>query len=196
MEKTTLSKRQLEIMQTAGKILANHGVSGLTTKKLAAEIGFSESALYRHFSSKEEIIINMLDFLAEDMKKRLSSIIDRSDAESSFINLFNEQFRFFNANPYNVAAVFSEGLLEKSEAINKSILNIMSVKRRLLKKLIEDGKKQDVFTQNLPTEQMVNIIIGTFRLLMFKWRVSNFSLNIIEEGTEMIDSLLILIKNK
>jgi TetR/AcrR family fatty acid metabolism transcriptional regulator len=38
------SKRQQEIIESAGKLLMEKGVKGLTTKNLAHEMGFSESA--------------------------------------------------------------------------------------------------------------------------------------------------------
>jgi len=51
-----MKERQLEIIEAAGRILTLSGVSGLTIKNLAKEMQFSESAIYRHFTSKEEII--------------------------------------------------------------------------------------------------------------------------------------------
>ena len=66
-----ITPRQLEIIEAAGKILTASGVSGLTIKNLAKEMQFSESAIYRHFKSKEEIIIAMLNYLADNIDKRL-----------------------------------------------------------------------------------------------------------------------------
>ena len=48
----SISKRQLEIIQAAGKILTQSGIHGLTIKNLAKEMKFTESAIYRHFESK------------------------------------------------------------------------------------------------------------------------------------------------
>jgi TetR/AcrR family fatty acid metabolism transcriptional regulator len=59
--KELISDRQIEIIEAAGKILTRSGVGGLTIKNLAKEMHFSESAIYRHFTSKEEIIIAMLE---------------------------------------------------------------------------------------------------------------------------------------
>ena len=44
-----ISERQKEIIDAAGRILTESGIGGLTTKKLALEMGFSEAAIYRHF---------------------------------------------------------------------------------------------------------------------------------------------------
>ena len=65
-----ITPRQLEIIEAAGKILNSSGVTGLTIKNLAKEMKFSESAIYRHFASKEEIIIAMLNYLAQEVDER------------------------------------------------------------------------------------------------------------------------------
>lgn len=69
-----ITPRQLEIIEAAGKILTASGVSGLTIKNLAKEMQFSESAIYRHFKSKEDIIIAMLNYLADNIDKRLANL--------------------------------------------------------------------------------------------------------------------------
>ena len=66
----TTSKRQQEIIESAGKLLIEKGIKGLTTKNLAQEMGFSESALYRHFNNKEDIIVLLLDYLFGKMRSR------------------------------------------------------------------------------------------------------------------------------
>jgi AcrR family transcriptional regulator len=56
-----IKERQIEIIEAAGEILTESGINALTTKNLAAKMGFSESALYRHYASKEEIVLTMLE---------------------------------------------------------------------------------------------------------------------------------------
>ncbi|MEK6547441.1 MAG: TetR/AcrR family transcriptional regulator, partial [Bacteroidota bacterium] len=117
-----LTERQIEIIEAAGKILTKVGISGLTTKNLAKEMQFSESALYRHFENKESIILGLLQYLAWHMEQRLSNLADEAALpEEKFIRIFNNQFDFFKQNPHFVVAVFSDGLLEESEKINQAI---------------------------------------------------------------------------
>ena len=93
MTTETISDRQLEIIEAAGKILTASGISGLTIKNLAKEMKFSESAIYRHFTSKEEIIIALLDYLAQSMDERYSNAIKSEHTpEEKFTLLFQNQF--------------------------------------------------------------------------------------------------------
>lgn len=191
-----INGRQLEIISAAGKILTRSGVSGLTIKNLAKEMQFSESAIYRHFTSKEEIIVAMLDYLADSIDKRLTYVAGSSNPEENFVALFKEQFTFFNAQPQFVVAVFSDGLMEESELINKSILKLMSVKMKHLMPIIMGGQQKGIFTGAVTSEELVHIVMGTFKLQMFKWRLANFQFDIMRSGDNMVQSILTLIKVK
>ncbi|HEY9115095.1 MAG TPA: TetR/AcrR family transcriptional regulator [Bacteroidales bacterium] len=194
---TTLSDRQLEIIEAAGKILTTSGVGGLTIKNLAKEMKFSESAIYRHFQSKEEIIISMLTFLSENMDERLSSSIHLSESpEKKLISLFENQLVFFNKNKHFVVAVFSDGLLDESQRINEIIYKLIRVKMKHLMPIIMEGQQSGAFTNTITTEELMHIIIGSFRLQMFKWRLVNFEFDIVENGNNMIQAILKVVKTK
>ena len=195
--KRSISDRQLEIIEAAGKILTASGLSGLTIKNLAKEMKFSESAIYRHFESKEEIILTLLEYLAKDMEDRFLRVIsEEQSAEEKFITIFKSQFSFFTENPHFVVAVFSDGLIEESQKINEKIIRIMSVKMKHLMPIIKEGQNENIFTNSVSTEDLLNIVMGTFRLQIFKWRVANFDFDIRIKGDHMMESLLILIRNK
>ena len=192
-----ITERQFDIIEAAGRILTSSGVSGLTIKNLAKEMKFSESAIYRHFTSKEEIIIALLEYLAKSMDERYAeAIYSEQTPDEKFTALFQSQFSFFKKNPHFVVAVFSDGLMEESQGINKTILKIMDVKMKHLMPVIIEGQQKGVFTNAVTTEDLMQIVMGTFRLQMFKWRVENFQSDIKHSGDDMIKSVLTLIKVK
>lgn len=61
-----LTRRQREILLAAVELLREEGLGGLTVRGLAERIGFSEAALYRHFTSKEEVLVALLARLSEE----------------------------------------------------------------------------------------------------------------------------------
>lgn len=193
---TDISTRQQEIIEAAGKILTHSGVSGLTIKNLAKEMQFAESAIYRHFTSKEEIIVAMLNFLAVNMDERLSALDNSLEPAERFEAFFNNQIIFFSANPHFVVSVFSDGLMEESKQINEAILKIMAVKAKHLMPIIKEGHQKGFFTTIISAGELTHIIMGAFRLQMFKWRIANFKFDIINTGSKLIASILKLIKTK
>lgn len=181
------SKRQQEIIASAGKLLMEKGVKGLTTKNLAQEMGFSESALYRHFKNKEDIVVLLLNYLASNMKERLDLIFENHNtSEAKLLQLFESQFQFFTQNPHFVVAVLSEGLFDESEKINHAIMNIVHYKMQLIAQIIETGKQNNEFTNQISTHDIVHIIIGSFRLMMLKWKLSKFEIDLVTQGNAIM----------
>jgi len=187
--------RQLEIITAAGEILTESGIAGLTTKKLAAKIGFAESALYRHFKGKEDIMVTMLQYLAAEMDKRLKDcLVNINEPELQMKEMFNNQFDFFKKNPHFLVAIFSDGLLEGSKGINDAIMQIMDVKRKYLLQIVRKGQDEGIFKNNLSEDDMVHIIMGSFRLHMQQWRMAEFSFDVKQKGNKLMSGILTLIK--
>ncbi len=195
--KIDLSERQLEIIEVSGKILMQKGVAGLTTKNLAKEMNFSESALYRHFKDKEEIITHLITYLSANINERFENIINQDlEADEKFIQLFKSQFSFFNTNPHFIVIVLSDGLLDNSETIKNTILKLMQTNSMAIKKVILQGQESKLFNPIIDSEYLVHFVMGTFRLQMLKWKLANFDFNIENKGIETMNNLLTLIKNQ
>lgn len=191
-----MSARQFEIVTAAGKILTKSGISGLTIKNLAKEMDFSESAIYRHYPGKEDIIVTMLDYLAYDMDMRYKKALEgETNPQEQLVKLLTNQAVFFTENPYFVVVVFSDGLREESERINQSSTILMQTKIGHLLPILEMGQKAGCFRSDLPAEDLVHIVMGSFRLLMYKWRVANFNFNLKAKNKNLIKSILTLIQN-
>ncbi len=189
-----ISERQKEILESAAKLLTQSGISGLTIKNLAKKMNFSESAIYRHFTSKEEIILTMLDFVLHNVDKTYLAIADeKKDPVEKLKNLFESQFAFFQKNPHFAVAIFSDGLLEESKKINSQILKIMSTRRVYIASIMQEGQEKNIFTKKISTDEMIHIIMGSVRLQMYKWRISHFEYDITIAGKKLVESLLQLI---
>ena len=189
------SKRQQEIIESAGKLLMEKGIKGLTTKNLAQEMEFSESALYRHFKNKEDIILLLIHFLSENINLRFETILKaENNAEEKFLALFLSQFQFFKKNPHFIVIVLSDGLMDNSEDIKKSIKKLIETNFAALKKIMTDGQESKDFNQEMEAESLVHFAMGSFRLQMLQWKLSNFSFDIEAQGMKTMTNLLTLLK--
>ncbi|MDD3789175.1 MAG: TetR/AcrR family transcriptional regulator [Petrimonas sp.] len=190
-----IKPRQLEIIEATGKILTKSGVTGLTTKNLASEMNFSESALYRHFKSKEEIILSMLKYLSKNISTILKNSAPTSDAEKDFKDVFRRITLYFKENPYYVIAIFSEGLLDESSKIKNAIMSLVNLMTGHLQSVIEHGQQTGKFIATIPADDLAQIVIATYKHQMFSWRFQNFEFDIIRRIEEIDDTLLIILKN-
>lgn len=190
-----ITNRQLDIIEAAGKVIMQKGLASLTTKNLATELKISEGTLYKHFKSKMEIISNMLEFLSKNIDERLSKITAiEANPEEKLLEIFNSQFQYFAQNPHFVVAILSEGLWDDNKQINEKIVQLINTKRKFLITILEEGKTKNIFTNNIETNQLVMIIMGSFRLQILLWKFSSFQFDLVKQGNVLMQNAIQLIK--
>jgi TetR/AcrR family transcriptional regulator len=61
------TNRKAQILQALAGMLETHHGQRITTAKLAANVGVSEAALYRHFPSKARMFEGLIDFIEDTL---------------------------------------------------------------------------------------------------------------------------------
>ncbi len=73
-------ERRLQILQTLATMLEQPGAERITTAALAAQLGVSEAALYRHFASKAQMFEGLIEFIEHSVFSLVNQIVDRAQA--------------------------------------------------------------------------------------------------------------------
>jgi AcrR family transcriptional regulator len=73
--------RKMQIAEVAVELIAKNGVQATTVSRIAAAAGLSEPGLYRHFASRQEILLAALDFVYERIAEFLVSSQDQTVPE-------------------------------------------------------------------------------------------------------------------
>ena len=66
MTRLPAAQRREQLLDTAARLFAEHGYSKTTTAQLAKSAGVTEPIIYRHFKSKHELFIALIDRTGED----------------------------------------------------------------------------------------------------------------------------------
>ena len=66
------TNRKEEIILTTLELAAEKGLAGVSMSMIADKIGIKKPSLYKHFSSKDEIVEAMYQFLREQSKKNVN----------------------------------------------------------------------------------------------------------------------------
>lgn len=73
------STRRDEILDRAIELLRENGLGGLTMKKVAERVGFTEPAIYRHFPNKQALLLGVADRLGSLFLGPVREIDARTD---------------------------------------------------------------------------------------------------------------------
>jgi len=71
MARMAASDRRRQITQAALGVVAKHGLLGATTPRVAEAAGISPAAIYKHFASRDELLLAALELLYDQIEEIL-----------------------------------------------------------------------------------------------------------------------------
>ncbi|MBP7736535.1 MAG: TetR/AcrR family transcriptional regulator [Spirochaetes bacterium] len=185
MKKLTL--RQHEILDDALDIIARYGMQRMTIKNLAHAVKVSEPALYRHFKSKFDILMTILvrygSNLQELFKQSEHETVSSVDAIETF---YTGMFRGFEKQPALSIVIFSEDLFRYDRRLSHEVTTIIKLTHERIYKILKEGVRRGEVRSDVPAKQLAWMVMGIMRLLITRWRISDYRLGLVKEGREAI----------
>ncbi len=185
-----ISPRQLEIITKASKLLSKKGAEGLTIKSLAKEMKFSEAALYRHFGSKEKIVVALIENEICQMENLFLTIDKSLPPSHRYKAFFDLLFRYYQDNKNMVDVAFSEGIFDRKPEILDALNGLSNVMLKHLIPIIMDGKLNQDFPMEMNADRITHILLATFRFQMQKWSISEYKFDVVISGNDIMSGLL------
>ncbi len=192
-----LSERQTGIIGAALNIISEKGIQKLTTKNLSKRLKISEPALYRHFKNKIDILVTILleykitmELIAEEVRQ---SDLEPMEKIGCF---FRAVFTRFYETPSLTSVIFAEEIFRNEKKLSKAVLEIMRFAHMQVVALVEQGQKQKQIRTDIPKEHMVYMLMGIHRLLVTRWRMTDFGFDLLDEHAAIWKSVNTMFLNK
>lgn len=156
--------RQAELTDAALRIVATQGIAALTTRSLAAEVGLSTGAIFRHFAS--------LDALLEAVVARVEVVL-ASTYPPADLPPVERLTRFVEARSTAVGNQLGILRLVLSEQFSLALPKRGSLRlracvddtRAFLVDCIRAGQASGDLRAELPPEALASIVMGTVQVL-------------------------------
>jgi len=184
---SNFTKRQTQIIQASVAIIATKGIQGLTMKKIAASIGISEPAIYRHFASKNEILSGIIKLMRSQENAQVSKI-ELSPMQRLELSLRNRTEAFIS-NPALAAIIFSEEIFISDNHLSQEIRTIMNERQALFVELLTKAQAAGEVRDDVAVEQLATMIIGAFRFTVTKCHLFDCGVNLEKEVDRLIDAI-------
>ena len=123
--------RRHQIVQAARKIVATQGMVSLTMQELAKDVGMTDGAIYRHFKSKDEILIALI----HDIERTILDAISDSARphEGALAQLKHLEKRHFSSSEMRKGVSF----VVVAEALRFADAEVKQVTRQMVERYLE-----------------------------------------------------------
>jgi len=188
--------RKKEIIETSLEIVDKYGIKGMTVARIAKEVGFAESALYRHFHSKKEIIEFILDEAGIAAQQQLKEIIDLKDNSVDKLKaLLKIHLEFLEAFPGLFKIIYSDEIHIGEKSLLNKLESLINALTGSIKEIIDKGKKTDKFRSDLNSTMAAVHFLGIVQTSFSYWTIKNRKVSLSQTGDYLLSQLLSGIKS-
>jgi AcrR family transcriptional regulator len=191
-----LTNRQKEIVLNTIHIISKQGIQDLTIKNISAAINVTEAAIYRHFTSKNELLMEVLNYFEGLADHMINEVESSGKSQLEKIEMFvMQRYDLFRNNPDLAKVMFSEVMFENDHALSQKMLSIIQKHMHLISEYIEKAQTEGLIRNDIKQKQIFRMIVGSMRLLVTQWTLSDYSFPLEEEGKKLWEAVEKTIKN-
>ncbi len=189
-----LSKRQIEILEASLDIIDQGGIQSLTIKNISKKVGISEPAIYRHFDSKTDILLAILDyFIVNNNQIIRKDLMQNEDIKIVITKLFDNFTQTFLDYPALISIIFSEEIFRNDPVFREKSNRILNGNFEMITQLIKKGQASGQIQKDLDASALATMVMGSLRLCIKRWQMSDYAFNLPEQSQNLRDTILKII---
>lgn len=161
MERQSTEIRQEQIKQAVLDIIFTDGLKNLSTSNLAKRIGMSEGTIFRHFPSKQDIILSIISDVQNEFIGSLRTIANlKMDPEKRLNAYLCQTVKYLTDNKGITMLLFSEASHNNDAALKINLQQIFNNQKMLVSKIILDGIAIGMWDENISVENVAMLYMG------------------------------------
>ena len=159
--------RKQQILESLAYMLETNQGERITTANLAAEVGVSEAALYRHFPSKAKMYESLIEFVEETIFTRINLIASNTAIEDDRVGqIISLMLSFADKNPGICRILTGEALTGEQERLRKRIIQFYNRLETQLKQSTREwaAANGQTLDANKVAELLLNVLDGRIQI--------------------------------
>jgi AcrR family transcriptional regulator len=187
--------RKAQIINAAMDIISEGSSQDLVMIKIAERIGVTDAALYKHFKTKNDMLLFMLEGIEESMVRKLVEYSERyTDPIEKLRNILSYQFSFIQKNKSIPRILFSEALQFKDERIKTKIKSIIIKYIKYVEEILLTAYNAGKIKSKINSEAVAIIFLGMIQSTVISWTLSDYSFSLESRETVLWEEFSKIIK--
>lgn len=188
---TDLLHRKERLILTTIEIIDDLGIQGLSTREIARRQNISEATLFRHFKSKNELLLAVLEYYSKFDTDIFESVrLKHSDPKDAIIYMVSSYMEYYQNYPAITSIMQLFDVLSRESELTQKIKNILKSRNSFIKQLVEEAQKAGEINPLIDSESLADMIIGFCREISLKWRLKDRNFSLRERSLSTVKLLL------
>jgi TetR/AcrR family transcriptional regulator len=155
------TSRRENILQNLAAMLEATPGGRITTAALAARVGVSEAALYRHFPSKAKMFEGLIEFIEDALLTRVARIRrEEGDGVQQCAQILGLLLGFCERNPGITRLLTGDALAGENDRLRGRVQQLFDRLETELRQVLRDAELRHGLRTVLPAQQAANLMLA------------------------------------
>ncbi|USE79953.1 nucleoid occlusion factor SlmA [Cupriavidus gilardii] len=168
-------ERRVQILQTLAGMLEHPRSERITTAALAARLGVSEAALYRHFASKAQMFEGLIAFIEQTVFGLINQITAQEEHGLRQVQaIVRMLLSFAEKNPGMTRVLTGEALVGEHERLQERINQLVDRIEASIRQCLKVAATQGAFPADADVSARAALIVATVQGHWHRYAKSGF----------------------
>ncbi len=168
--------RKDNIILAAIDIISENGIQSLSTKEIAIRQGISESLLYKHFKSLDEVLVAVIKHFSRFDTMIINTIANRDISYKEKILEYIKSFiELYESYPALAAIIPNYETLMHYSHTRDMVIDIIKKRSDFIVTVVKAGQSSGNIDRYYSPQELSDIIEGTVRTVILGWKMSEYS---------------------
>ncbi|WP_088189602.1 TetR/AcrR family transcriptional regulator [Desulfosporosinus sp. FKA] len=178
MSEKLLPTKENLILSTIA-VISEFGLQRLTTREVAKKQGISESAIFKHYKTKDELILAVLNHFSQYDRAIAESLwLKKLDPIQAIIFFIESYVTYYENYPEITAITLSYEALSREAKLADVVYRIFADRLNIIRSLINDAKRQKEIDTEVDSNGLADLIMGLERVAILRWRLENYNFSL------------------
>ena len=152
--------RKDQILQALAEMLEGPRAEKITTAALAARLGVSEAALYRHFASKAQMFEGLIEFIEKTLFSLINKLITEEKSGTRQVEgIVSLLLGFSRKNPGMTRVLIGDALINENDRLQLRINQLHDRLEATLKQALRFGASEGEVCTGLDASAQANLLM-------------------------------------
>ncbi len=183
--------RKDSIVLAALDIIDESGIQGLSTKEIAVKQGISESLLYKHFNSLNEVLVAVVEYFSRFDAMIINTVLKLDISCKGKILEYTKSFiELYENYPALTAILLNYETLMHYEHTGDKIRDIIKKRSDFVSGVVASGQNTGELDTYYTPQELTDIIKGTATNMILRWKMSGYNFQLKESMLTIIKKVL------
>jgi len=180
--------RKEEVFTVIAEIIAEQGITYVSTKFVAQKLGVSQPALYKYFKNRDDMLVGFLDYMTALLVEILARINSFETSEEKLHALYQEQLALIEKTKILPKVLFFEELHVDHTEKRDKLREMVDTYEQGIKKIIVEGiDRQEI--ADVDPDTTVQFIKGAILSAYLNWMLAGMDYSLVDEKDKFMTFL-------